>query len=191
MKASSSNKAWGQSRWGQLVDRHLIDSLIDALTTHHAQKARRRLVRIGKPAVPALLRALADPQAQRRWEAAKALSQIADPSTADALVAALQDDNSGVRWLAAEGLIAIGPDAVEPLLNGLIEHPKSILYREGAHHVLHDLEDDRLREIAAPVLEAMLGVEPSVEVPQAAVQALSELAPGSGIPKQAKQSAEM
>ena len=191
MMASSSHKARRQSRPGQPADSHLIDSLISDLTSHHAQKARRRLVRIGRPAVPALVRALAEPNAQLRWEAAKALSQIADPNTADALVIALEDDSFGVRWLAAEGLIRIGPQAVELVLKALIEHPKSTLLREGAHHVFHDLENDQLREITAPVLEAMLGVEPSVEVPQAAAQALSRLAPGGGIPKQAEQSAEM
>jgi HEAT repeat protein len=189
--ASSSHKAHRQSGPGQPADSHTIASLINDLTTHHAQKARHRLVAIGRPAVPALVRALLDPVDQLRWEAAKALSQIADPNTADALVVALEDDNSGVRWLAAVGLIAIGPDAVGPLLNGLIEHPKSILLREGAHHVLHDLEDDQVREITAPVLEAMLGVVPSIEVPQAAAQALSQLAPGSGVHEQAEQSAEV
>ncbi len=191
MMASSSHKAQGQSGLAQPADSHMITSLITDLTTHHAQKARQSLVRIGRPAVPALLRALADRSAQLRWEAAKALSQIADPDTADALVIALEDDNSGVRWLAAVGLIRIGASAVPSVLDGLIEHPKSKLLREGAHHILHDLADDQLRDITAPVLEAMLGVVPAIEVPQAAARALAELAAGSDTPKQAEQGEEM
>jgi HEAT repeat protein len=189
--ASSSHEAGVHSRPIQPADSHTIHLLIAELTTHHAQKARQSLVRIGRSAVPALLRALADPNAQLRWEAAKALSQISDPDTADALVIALEDDNSGVRWLAAEGLIAIGPQAMEPVLKALIEDPRSILLRDGAHHVFHDLRSDQLREIAAPVLEAMLGIGPSVDVPQAASQALSQLAAGNGAPEQAQQNADM
>jgi HEAT repeat protein len=51
----------------------MIKSLVADLASYHAQHARQCLAQIGKKAVPALVRALADPREQVRWEAAKAL----------------------------------------------------------------------------------------------------------------------
>ena len=99
-----------------------IASLVDALANvdgveRHA--AREQLEEIGRPAVPALLTALQSPSEHARWEAAKALGEIADPSAAPALVSTLEDEKAGVRWLAATALINLGRDALAPLLRGL------------------------------------------------------------------------
>jgi len=79
-----------------------------------------------------------------RWEAAKALSQIANPASIQALLEALSDKTFEVRWMAAEGLIRIGRKAVIPLLEALVEHSDSYWLREGIHHVLHDMNRGRL-----------------------------------------------
>lgn len=141
------------------------------------EKARRSLVGIGGPAVAPLVEALNDPNEQLRWEAAKALGQIADPAAAPALVEALTDKVFDVRWLAADGLIAVGRAALVPLLEALMEHSNLPRMRLSAHHVLHDLahKDPELKELLRPVLVALDDIEPSLEVPWAARSVLEAL----------------
>jgi HEAT repeat protein len=138
--------------------------------------ARRSLVAIGKPAVSALVSALRSKNKSVRWEAAKALGQIGDAAATEALVKALEDKMFDVRWLAAEALIRIGHKAIVLLLRALVRRPDSYWLREGAHHVLHDIEKGRLDQLLQPVLVALEDVEPSVEVPYAAEKALDALA---------------
>ncbi|TAK28547.1 MAG: HEAT repeat domain-containing protein [Chloroflexota bacterium] len=139
-------------------------------------QSRLALVEIGAPAVRPLIAALADPQENVRWEAAKALGEIGDPSAASALVNALEDKSFGVRWLAAEGLIALKQYALAPLLLALTKRSSSVWLRRGAHHVLHDLSMRGFRNQVAPVLEALEDVEPLTEVPLAAWTTLERLA---------------
>ncbi len=141
------------------------------------QRARETLVDLASPAVTSLVRLLKDPRNQVRWEAARALGDIADPAAAEALVTVLGDRVFDVRWLAAKGLIAIGRDSAVPLLHGLIVTSGSKLSREGAHHVIHDLlrHDEELGEALGPVLVALEDAESSVEAPLAAEAAITEL----------------
>ena len=141
-------------------------------------RARKSLVVIGGQAVKPLVKALASKREWVRWEAAKTLGQIGNPAAVQALVKALEDKMFDVRWLAAEGLIATGREALVPLLQALMEHPDSLWLKEGAHHVLHDIEKARLEEILQPVLAALEDVEPSLEVPLAANTALKALTKG-------------
>jgi HEAT repeat protein len=155
-----------------------IDSLIADLTCDDVvlcQKARKALVSIGKPAVPSLVKLLPHQKEQLRWEAVKALSQIADSSTTRVFLDSLEDKDFDIRWLAAEGLIAIGKDVLAPLLKALINHSDSIWFRNGAHHVLHDLARRGLYDKVRPVLFALEDVEPSIEVPLAAKAVLSQI----------------
>jgi hypothetical protein len=110
-----------------------------------------------------------------RWEAAKALSQIGNPVSIQALLKALSDKRFEVRWLAAEGLIRIGHKAIVPLLETLVKHSDSYWLREGIHHVLHDISKGKFGKILRPVLVALEGTEPSLEVPLAARTALDAL----------------
>jgi hypothetical protein len=138
--------------------------------------ARQSLVAIGAPAVASLIEAVHDADGHVRWEAAKALSEIVDPAAAPALVRALQDREFGVRWLAAGGLVALGSKGLVSLLRALVEHSGSVRLRQGAHHVLHDLARHRdLTEVLQPVLAALDGIEPSLQVPVAAEAALEAL----------------
>ncbi len=140
------------------------------------QKTRRKLVEMGNAAVPRLVNELSNDKYWVRWEATKALGQIADKSSSQALVAALEDKEFDVRWLAAEALIRIGKAAMEPLLTALADHgDKSISLRHGAHHVLHDMEKGNLSEMLKPVMASVEDSEPYSEVLAVARRALDNL----------------
>jgi HEAT repeat protein len=156
-----------------------IDSLMADLVCDDVilcQKARRQLVVMGHSAVPSLVKAMGSKKYWVRWEAAKALAQIGDSTAAAALIKALEDKEFDVRWLAAEGLINIGQKAVVPLLKALIDNAKSTWLRQGAHHILHDMNRGDLDEILRPVMSVLEDVEPYIEVPVAAHKALDMLA---------------
>lgn len=71
-----------------------------------AGKAASALAGMGRPAIPLLLKSLADKNENARWCAAIALGKIA-PAGAEAipsLAAALEDKNADVRWCAALAL---------------------------------------------------------------------------------------
>lgn len=156
----------------------VITSLIGVLSSADGvdrRAARQQLEEVGKPAVPFLVEALQSPSAHARWEAAKALTKIADASAAPALVHSLEDEKSAIRWLAATALINLGRDALTPLLRGLEGNSDSIWFRDGAHHVLLDLIKDGVADEAIPVLEALENLEPSVGAPVAAYHALEDL----------------
>ncbi len=72
--------------------------------------------------IPALFRALHDPEGRVCWEAASALARIGKPAL-PVLVAALADKTPRMRHLGAFGLGELGPEAFEtlPLLTGLLD----------------------------------------------------------------------
>ncbi len=162
-----------------LTGPNAVDSLIAALGSPDGLKrldACNALVAMGRPAVSSLIQALSSPNPHVRWEAVKALGQIADPASAPALVQKMEDGaRFEVRWLAAEGLIALRRDGLEPLFQALIERPDSVWLREGARHVLRVLAREGLGGLVQPVLDALMDVEPEVEVPPAALAALDKL----------------
>jgi HEAT repeat protein len=139
------------------------------------QRARNSLVAVRKPAIVHLAKLTKDRNEQVRWEAAKALGEIADPKAAPPLTCALEDEEFDVRWLAAEGLITLKSKGLPPLLRALLKRPQSVWLREGAHHVLHDLSRTSLRKQVKALMEALEGVEPEIEVPPAAQNLLDSL----------------
>jgi HEAT repeat protein len=159
----------------ELQEINRLVSQLDGRNWLRSHDAREELVDIGRAAVPALVQALHDPDEHVRWEAAKALGQISDSSAAPALVEALLDANFGVRWLAAEGLIRMRRRGLKPLLQALIEHSDSVWLRQGAHHILRTLATSGPHGEIEPVLDALTGPEPIVEVPPAAAQVLEKL----------------
>jgi len=138
-------------------------------------KARQQLVAYKKRSIAPLIRTLSNENDWVRWEAAKALSQIGNQKAIKALLGALTDEKFEVRWLAAEGLIRIGRRAIVPLLEALVKHSDSYWLRNGIHHVLHDMNTGKITEVLRPVLVALEGSEPSLEVPLAAQAALDAL----------------
>lgn len=154
----------------------VVNSLIAELTCNdvvRCQKARNTLVSIGKPAVALLINALKLKKGRVKWEATKALGQIADPSATTVLLKALEDEEFEIRWLAAEGLIAIGKDMLVPLLEALGEHSDSIWFRNGAHRVLVYLASNGFYDTLLPVLVALDSPQASIEVPLAVNIALN------------------
>ncbi|HRX85887.1 MAG TPA: HEAT repeat domain-containing protein [Phycisphaerae bacterium] len=157
-----------------------VDSIIAASLVHELvspgerirRNARESLVQLGSPAVDPLLEALRDDRKQMRWEAAKALCDIASPRSAGALVDALEDEDGDVRWVAAEALIAMRKNAIKPLLHALQERKNTPELREGAHHVLHDLNRGDLAAYCQPVLDALDGPAPDMRTPLAAHEVL-------------------
>jgi uncharacterized protein (DUF302 family) len=166
-------------RW---VGFYEIDPAIQNLITNLSSSdeilrihSRESLVKIGKPAVPQLVEALMRGSHWLRWEAAKTLGEIGDPTAAPALVEALKDAEFDVRWLAAEGLIKMKAGGIESLLHALMAEADLPLVREGAHHVIRELIKGELKEYLTPVLSAIEGVEPSIQVPWAAKAAHDKL----------------
>ncbi|MBI2934842.1 MAG: HEAT repeat domain-containing protein [Chloroflexi bacterium] len=154
-------------------------------------RARRSLVETGQPAVQALIKAMASDNLRVRWQAAKALGELADPTAAPSLLAALQDPVFDVRWLAVEGLIALGGRAAEPTLRMIVQHADIMAVRDGAHHILNHLamtdkdehhvldhpapRESDLRHVLPPVIEALQGPDAAVKAPVAAAEALDAL----------------
>ena len=155
-----------------------VESLVGDLASEDGLvrvKARRSLVAMGGKAVDTLIEALKSKMYWVRWEAAKTLAQIGDPTAIQALVDALEDEKFDIRWLAAEGLIHTGSKVIRPLLKALTARPDSLWLREGAHHVLHDLPEADFKQTVKPVLAALEDVQPSLEVALAAEAALDKI----------------
>jgi len=155
-----------------------IETLVAMLGDRDGMKrlrARAELVARGRPAAEALVGLMDSDDAWLRWEAAKALGEIADPVATDALIQALEDEDQDVRWLAAEGLARIGRPALPALMRVLIDRSKHVDLREGAHHVLHALEDPDTRELVAPVYMELSGPSPATDVIPAADKVLRKL----------------
>ncbi len=156
-----------------------IENLIRELESSNPGRrisARNKLVGLGKAAVPHLIRLLSDPYEQLRWEACKALASIRDPRSATHLVPALGDMSLAVRWVAAEGLVALGEEAEIPLLQYLMHHFNSLFIREGAHHVLHEL--DRVKGLTPEehdLMETLRPMAPAASVGVMARKALLSL----------------
>jgi len=75
-----------------------------------------RLVKIGRPAVDALIVALKDKHPDVRSGAAYALGEIRDPRAVGSLIIALKDKDNNVRKEVADALAKIGRPAVESLI---------------------------------------------------------------------------
>jgi HEAT repeat protein len=162
-----------------------LDSLIAILSDQDdglRVKARQSLVTIGKAAIPSLAETLKEKDDLARWEAAKALGEIGTPEAAPFLVRALEDEVFDIRWLAAIGLIGMNIKGLKPLLHALMEQGDSAFLRQGAHHVIHDLNKGELRRYLSVVLATLENVEPSMSVPQAAYHALEMLEKEKKIP---------
>ncbi|MFA9390131.1 MAG: HEAT repeat domain-containing protein [Prolixibacteraceae bacterium] len=118
-----------------------IESLINQLLSKDDEvriNARKSLIVIGKPAVPALSLVMLNSKVHKaRWEAAKALGEIGHTKAIPSLVKALEDTETDVVWLAAVALEKFGKIAWHELLTALKDRgAESVMLRNGAHHVL-------------------------------------------------------
>ena len=134
---------------------------------------------MGQDALPLLIQSTRSQDPQVRWEAAKALGELALPEAADALVEALTDEDPSVRWVAAEGLIAIGPASLGALLHTLMRRSGSAWLREGVHHVLSEMKMPNHAALG-PILRALDGMSPSIGVLKPTSEVIEALGLGRG-----------
>jgi HEAT repeat protein len=159
---------------GMNITEKLISRLAD-LDPRRRHEAREELVSLGAAVLPALYEKLSSPDWHVRWEAAKALGEIGDPTASDMLVRLLQDDDTSVRWAAMSSLIELGRGSMRPVLEALTRDFHSSRLREGAHHVLHTLHNrGKLTAIEADVFRALESAAPGVQAAWAANKVLIE-----------------
>jgi HEAT repeat protein len=153
----------------------LVEQISCGETRDCREDARTQLLAIGRPAVPALVEAVRVEKGAARLEMARLLRQMADPASAVALVELLSDADFDVRWEAVEALSALGYDGLAPLVAAIIQRPGSLALRNGAHHILHHIAAEGYYELLKPLMMAIEGAIPNVEIPAAARQLLAEL----------------
>jgi HEAT repeat protein len=103
---------------GQIGDPSAVPALITCLDYWYiSQAAANALIQIGKPAIPALIETLTNPNERVRKAACTALGQIGDPSAVPALIACL--DKRDISEAAANALIQIDKPAVPALIEAL------------------------------------------------------------------------
>lgn len=98
-----------------------ISDLLDELSCGEDERAEEALSRLamagwGPDAVDPLKERLANPEAEVRWWAVRALAEVSDDRVPGLLVEALADPDKGVRWCAGLALRAHpSPQAIPPL----------------------------------------------------------------------------
>jgi HEAT repeat protein len=165
-------------------------------------EARRSLVKIGRPALDALLRTLAGGNRSARREAATTLGMLHDDSATHALTKALSDDDDSVVHAVARALGELGDVSAQSALLDLVLSPAEVqqyvrlaarraleslgcLPEDAAGRIRIDLATDRLDMIgtwgaakAVPLLVAVLDGRDGREIPGSrarAAKALGEL----------------
>lgn len=139
------------------------------------QNARLSIQQIGRAAVPDLSELLSDKRKYVRWEAARALVEIASPSSARVLVRALEDKDFDVRWLAALALIRLGWPALEPALQAILLSPEPDWLWDGVRHVVRGMAKGELAQMLMPLIGAFDSVDYKMNVPLESRKLLSEL----------------
>ena len=107
-----------------LSDEQKINELITALgalSIDRRHEAIRALKECGEPAVPFLIRALADSaDNDPRWYAAVALSKIGEPAIEPLIAAMRLHREKEFRRYGAAALGDMGSPAVEPLISAMV-----------------------------------------------------------------------
>lgn len=157
------------------------NTLVDAMgraTGFSLKKFREDAEAMGGPALIPLARILKNsPNWEVRWEAAKALGHIADPTSCAALVAALEDENPDVGAVAANALDVFGDKAVRLMLKALVRRPASLGLRAGVRHVLRLRKKRDPRDRYPGVLEAIEKASTEEAAAVAACEVLSQSEP--------------
>ena len=139
------------------------------------QEARLKLQAIGRQAVPQLCWMMNNKNRFVRWEAAKALAELADPDSVPWLIKALDDREFDIRWLAEIALIRIQIPALVPLLEALLLTRKHNWLWEGARHVIRGQAKGDLAEMLTPMVNAFDSIDFRMKVPIEARKLLIEL----------------
>jgi HEAT repeat protein len=129
------------------------------------QNARLDLQTIGKPAVPQLCWTMNSKNKHARWEAARALAELVDPSSVPWLIKALDDKEFDIRWLAGLALIRIQLPALVPLLEALLVTRKQDWLWEGARHIIRGMARGDRDNILTPLINAFDSIDFRMNVP--------------------------
>jgi HEAT repeat protein len=163
---------------GRIGDAEAVPGLLAALGDANAdvrEAAAAALGEIGAPAVPGLLAALRDADADVREAAAKALGEIGDAAAVPGLLAALGDAEANVREAAAKALGQIGDAAAVPGLLAALRDADADVRRAAA--ALGEIGD----AAAVPGLLAALR-DADADVRRAAAAALGEIGDAAAVP---------
>ena len=158
-----------------LNDPRCAHPLLMALITNEDElhrEACRALYNLGQLAKPVWVDALKHPNRHIRWEAARGLGQIGDVRALDILAEGLLDENYAVRWATADALAHLGVHAIPAILTVLSRYPLNELARQAAYFALHGILSSGMEECIRPLLDALYGPTPSIEVPTIAQQLL-------------------
>ena len=118
----------------EIADIRALDVFIEALGDNYHDSSRwatRALVRIGKPAIPALEEATASDQPRIRRYAVRCLGHLEDPSVHDTILEALQDSDDTV---CRQAVIALGKLGFESDIDAIAE-----VARTKSHRVVGDV----------------------------------------------------
>ena len=128
---------------GELANPVATDALMGALAGDQYSgirwKAAEALARIGQPAVPKLIEALGNPDADVRWKAAITLGEIGDPRGIVPLIGLLSDKDRFVRSRATYALGLIGQPAIPALSEALSDGTVDV--RRGIVAALGKIQD--------------------------------------------------
>jgi len=163
------------------INKHSIETLIKDLMSDDGvvrNKARLELVEMGECTIDFLAELVNNSNDRVRWEAIKAMGEIKSTFAIPLLIDALEDEVSSVRWLVAEGLIALKNEGIRAILETLIERKESYLLRQGAHHVLHDLNKKLKDDKIAELISLLEHPEVHVRIPMIAKQVLDDMMHG-------------
>jgi HEAT repeat protein/beta-lactamase regulating signal transducer with metallopeptidase domain len=139
------------------------------MAAHLAVLAGGQVPDTTNPAVPPLISALSDPDANVRIAAANSLGQLGDPRAIPGLITASRDANVQVRSAAFQALTDFqDPRIYEPMVAALRDPDADV--RQRAAQTLGSLQDKRALQ---PLIGAL--ADSSADVRQAAAQSLGEL----------------
>ncbi|MGD1149187.1 MAG: serine hydrolase [Thermoanaerobaculaceae bacterium] len=157
-----------------MKDRRLL--LRAALTLALALLPAAALAQPGPAEVESRVRALRDPDAEVRRNAAEGLARLGPGAVeaVPALVAALDDPDLGVRWHSAVALGTMGPGAVAPLVGAL--RGTNATTRQGAALALGKMGPGASAALD-PLIDALKDSDASVR--ERAAETLGLLGPGA------------
>ncbi len=173
MAGADPRLAHPESRVAETMAVHLADK-----DDCKRQEARQALVRIGRAAVPVLVKALEHPQASVRRLAAETVGSIKPPAedAVPALIARLRDSNPQVRAACLEALRQIGEpkeQVIDAIMSAMDDESPSV--RETAVNNLRRMGRDAIK--ATPRLLKLKYSDSDERVREAAGNALSRVGP--------------
>jgi HEAT repeat protein len=122
------------------------------------------------------VRALAaHPRREVRWYGVEAARLLADPAVAGLLVDAMADDDFAIRWAASRGLVAIGDDALVPILEGLVRREPTLTYHRAALWALRRMHAPAQRDLLAQLVASLSHSTTTVQSPGLAEELLQAL----------------